>query len=78
MNYKIVAILCDMDNLTLYKVPNELYSQIRLYLNDEPFPRFQKVYDALCKDEEDPKMRDFYDKIESCDKINDVQLIQVY
>lgn len=77
MNYKVIAILCDRDDLSLYKIPTELYNEIRSYLNDEPFPRFQKVYDALCKSNVDSKMREFYDKIQQCDII-DCQLIQEY
>ena len=77
MDYKIIAILCDMDDLTLRKVPIDLYNEIRTYLNDEPFPRFQKLYDSLCFDDVDPIVREFYDKICKCDVI-DCELIQEY
>jgi len=79
MEYKIVGILADMSDLSLYKVPIELYEEISDYLG-RPFPEFQKLYDELCKDEEsqDIKLVEFYRKIEEDCEYMDCDLIQVY
>lgn len=80
MDYKIVIILSDLSCVTLYKVPMNLYTEILNYLKkDSGFPSFQKLYDNLCKDEEDQdsNLKSYYESIENCDTI-DGTLIQVY
>ena len=77
MNYKIVAVLCDMDDLSLYKVPIELYKEMISFLGDVRFPKFQKIYDALCEDDVDPKIQELYERLYQCEII-ECDLIQEY
>ncbi len=82
MNYKFVVILSDLSNISLYKVPLELYNRIENYLNKisgHGFPDFQKLYDNLCKDDEDidKVMEVLYRELENCEEIN-CNVIQVY
>lgn len=80
MKHKIIAILSDLDNLSLHKVPIELYNEIRAYLNNEPYANFQKLYDDMCKrdkEKQDPKMRQYFELIEQCET-EEVDLIQTY
>lgn len=83
-NYRILAVLSDIDNLKVKKVPKDLFEEMELYLKQKFNPHgisisFQKLYDNLCQDKEkqDKKMVEFWNKLEDCETIN-CDLIQVY
>ena len=84
MNYKILAVLSDISDLEVKKVPEDLFNELYVYIKQKFNPNgisapFQKLYDNLCQDQErqDKKMVEFWKRLEDCETIN-CDLIQVY
>lgn len=83
INMKYIVLISDLDCVEIKEVPDELYERIREWLKvlfpmDEPFPKFQKLYDNLC----DPRLKDksgklLWEELEECKNI-DAELIQQY
>ena len=76
---KYVSILSDLDDLELKIVPDELYDRIVLYVNptNYTFPKFQVLYDNLCKSVPDQLGEQLWNELNDCENV-DCELIQVY
>lgn len=71
---KLVATLEDLDEFSLYEVPDELYNRIIVAMGNPQYPNFQLLYDNY----NTPGFEELFEELMGCKKIQDVEFIQIY